>query len=167
MSTNILDIPRVYTGIAEWMACMIYAIQFRHRIPMKWYVPAAGAALGLQCLFLVVTDDWPLYLWIPCMVTAAGMMLGLLLLLCDLDFLSGAYTCVRAFVLAEFAASLEWQIHCFLWPMDDVVWWQSWGLLVLVYAGICLVMVLLERRCDCQVCRLGVRGNRLMVGGTK
>ena len=166
MSTNILDIPRVYTGIAEWMACMIYAIQFRHRIPMKWYVPAAGAALGLQCLFLVVTDDWPLYLWIPCMVTAAGMMLGLLLLLCDLDFLSGAYTCVRAFVLAEFAASLEWQIHCFLWPMDDVVWWQSWGLLVLVYAGICLVMVLLERRCNSQGSRLAVTGHELLVAVT-
>ena len=91
MNVNILDIPRTYTGIAEWMACMIYALQFRPRISMKWYVPTAGIALVIQCLFLEVTGDWPLYLWIPCMITAAGMMLGLLLLLCNIDILTGAY----------------------------------------------------------------------------
>ena len=148
MNVNVLDIPRVYTGIAEWMACMIYAAQLRPRLPLKWFFPASGTALLLQCLFLVVTDDCPLYLWIPCMVTAAAMMLGLLLLLCNLDFRAGAYTCVRAFVLAEFAASLEWQLHCYLWPQNDAVWWQRYGLLALVYGSIFLVMVLLEKRCN-------------------
>ena len=114
MNVNVLDIPRVYTGIAEWLACIAVASRLMPRMPLKRRIPIAGAALIVQCLFLVVTDDWPIYLWIPCMIVAAAMMLGLILLLCDLDFPSGAYTCVRAFVLAELAASLQWQIHCFL-----------------------------------------------------
>ena len=127
------------------------------------YIPASGAALLVQCLFLVMTDDWPLYLWIPCMAAAAGMMLGLLLLLCDLVFLAGAYTCVRAFVLAEFSASLEWQLHCYLWPQNDAAWWQRYGLLLLVYGGIFLVMALLERRCRPEKARLTVTGHELLV----
>ncbi len=49
MNINLLDIPRAYTGIAEWMACMIYAIRFKPRIPMKWYIPVPGpdCAIGL------------------------------------------------------------------------------------------------------------------------
>lgn len=163
MNVNILDIPRTYTGIAEWMACMIYALQFRPRISMKWYVPTAGIALVIQCLFLEVTGDWPLYLWIPCMITAAGMMLGLLLLLCNIDILTGAYTCVRAFVLAEFMASLEWEIHCYLWPADNAVWWLCFGLLALVYGGVILVMALLERRCNPQGARPVITGHELLV----
>ena len=163
MTVNILDIPRVYTGIAEWMACMLYAISFRPRLPMKWYIPASGGALLLQCLFLVVTNDCPLYLWIPCMIAAAGMMLGMLLLLCDLDFLSGAYTCVRAFVLAEFAASLEWQLHCYLWPENDALWWQRYGLLLLIYGSVFLIMTLLERRNEPRKTELTVTGHELLV----
>ena len=166
MNVHILDIPRAYTGIAEWMACMLYALQFRPRLSMKYYIPASGAALLLQCLFLVVTDDWPLYLWIPCMATAAGMMLGLLLLICDLDFLAGAYTCVRAFVLAEFMASLEWEIHCFFWPGGDAAWWLRYGLLVLVYGSVIAVMALLERRCNPRQARLVITGHELLVALT-
>ena len=148
MNVNVLDIPRIYTGIAEWLACIVVASRLVPRMPLKRRVTLAGAALIVQCLFLVVTDDWPIYLWIPCMIVAATMMLGLILLLCDLDFSSGAYTCVRAFVLAEFAASLQWQIHCFLWPENDPLWWQRTGLLVLVYGAVFLLVLLLEHRCN-------------------
>ena len=148
MNVNVLDIPRVYTGIAEWLACIAVASRLMPRMPLNRRIPIAAAALIAQCLFLVVTDDWPIYLWIPCMVAAAAMMLGLIMVLCDLDFPSGAYTCVRAFVLAEFTASLQWQIHCFLWPEDNPLWWQRAGLLVLVYGTVFLLVLLLEHRCN-------------------
>lgn len=163
MNVYVLDIPRAYTGIAEWMACLVFMLQMKPRLPLKWRIPAAGTALVVQCAFLVVTDDCPLYLWIPCMVMAAGLMLALILLMYDLDILSGAYTCVQAFMMAEFAASLEWQIHCYLWPADDPVWWQRYGLLLLVYGGVFLVMVLLEQRCDPQRTHLVVTGHELMI----
>lgn len=148
MNVNVLDIPRVYTGIAEWLACIVVASRLVPRMPLKRRLPIAGAALVLQCGFLVITDNWPIYLWIPCMIAAAAMMLGLILLLCDLDLAAGAYTCVRAFVTAEFAASLQWQIHCYLWPENNPVWWQRWGLLILVYGLVFLLFAFLEYRCN-------------------
>lgn len=141
----VLDIPRAYTGLAEWLACMVLAQQFKRRFPLKQYVPLSALWLVIQVAFLVLTDDLPLFLWLPCMAAAVGLMLAHLMVSCKLDFYTGAYTCVLAFVLAEFAASLQWQIHCFLWPDDNWIWWQRYGLLVLVYGGVYLVAALWER----------------------
>lgn len=143
---NVLDIPRAYTGLAEWLACMVFAQQFKRRLSLKNYTFVSALWLVIQVAFLVLTDDLPLYLWIPCMAAAGGLMLAQLMLSCDLDLCTGAYTCVRAFVLAEFAASLQWQIHCFLWANDNWIWWQRYGLLVLVYGGVFLIVAFLERR---------------------
>ena len=145
------------------MACMMHALQFGPRISMKRSVPAAGIALVIQCLLPEVTGDWPLYLWIPCMITAAVMMLGLLLLLCDIELPTGAYICVRTFFLAEFMASLEWKIHCYLWPANNAVWWLRLDLLALVYGGVILVMALLERWCNPQGARTVITGHELLV----
>ena len=148
MNINVMDIPRIYTGIAEWLACMVVASRLAPRMPAKYRIPIAGAALAVQCGFLVISDNCPIYLWIPCMVAAAAMMLGLILLLCDVDLAAGAYACIRAFVTAEFAASLQWQIHCFLWPQNNPVWWQRWGLLIAVYGAVYTLFALMEYRCN-------------------
>ena len=91
------------------------------------------------------------------------MMLGLLLLLCDIELPTGAYICVRTFVLAEFMASLEWKIHCYLWPANNAVWWLRLDLLALVYGGVILVMALLERWCNPQGARTVITGHELLV----
>lgn len=146
VQVNVLDIPRAYTGLAEWLACVVFIQQFKRRLPLKKYLPLSALWLAVQVAFLVLTGGLPLYLWLPCMIAAVGLMLAQLMLSCDLDFYTGAYTCVRAFVLAEFMASLQWQIHCFLWPDDNWIWWQRYGLLALIYGGVFLAVALLERR---------------------
>ena len=146
MNLSILDMPRAYTAIAEWLAVMLFALSFPPRQPRRNYAVTALCALAVQTVFLVVTDDISLYLWLPCMMMAVGMMLGWLLLLCDISVKEASYACVRAFILAEFAAAIEWQIHRFFWPVEDPVWWQQHGLMLLVFGGIFLVMWLLEQR---------------------
>ena len=163
MNVNILDIPRVYTGIAEWLACMVFCLRLEPRLPLRWRIPVSLTGLAVQCLFLVVTDDIPIFFWIPCMITAALLMMGLILALCDLDLASGAYACVHAFVLAEFTASLEWQMHCFLWPENHPAWWQRWGLLVLIYGGVFTVMTLLLMRSSPRRTRLMITGHELLI----
>lgn len=61
-SFQIPDIPRAYTGLAEWMACILFAIQLKRRLPWKRWILCALCALAVQCLFLVVTDNIPIYL---------------------------------------------------------------------------------------------------------
>ena len=146
MNSVVLDIPRIYTGLAEWLACMVMVASYRKYMPSGrfWMISLLG--LVSLCTFLVLTDNIVIWLWIPCMVFAAVMMLGLILFLCDLDLLAGIYTCIRAFILAEFAAALQWQIHCFFWPENNPVFWIKYSLLILVYALVFGVMYLLERK---------------------
>lgn len=162
MSEKVIDIPRAYTGLAEWLACVMLSLQLAPRMELKQRIPIAGIALVLQCAFLVISDNWPIFLWIPCMVVAAGMMLGLFLLLCDLDFSAAAYTCARAFMLAEFTASLQWQIHCFVWPTEPPAWWKAVGLMILVFGGVFALAFVLERKFASGQSRLVVAPHELI-----
>lgn len=162
MNPEVLDIPRVYTGIAEWMACMLYAMQLRPRLPRKWFIATAILGLAVQCLFLVATDNIVIFLWVPCMAAAFVMMTAQAMLLCDVDIYTAAYAGMRAFILAEFMAALEWQIHCFIWPDSNPVWWQQYGLMLLIYCGIFISMWFLERRCILNGAELTVAKTELL-----
>lgn len=146
MNLSLLDIPRAYTALAEWMACMLFAACYPPRLPKRSYWITALCALVVQTVFLVLTDDISLYLWLPCMIMAVGMMLGWLMLLCDIGMKQASYACVRAFILAEFTAAWEWQLHRFFWPEQNPVWWQQHGLMILSFSAIILLMALLEQR---------------------
>lgn len=147
MNLNILDIPRIYTGIAEWMACMMYIIPFRSRRNRGRFWAESVLWLLAQCLFLAMTDDVSLYLWLPCMIAAVSMMLGMIIRLCDVDIRTAAYMCIRAFILAEFIAALEWQFHCFFWPDVQPAWWQMHGLMLVIFCGVTVIVAALERKC--------------------
>ena len=45
MNGIVLDIPRIYTGIAEWLACVTYAGLCMPRFSRKWQIPAALGCL--------------------------------------------------------------------------------------------------------------------------
>lgn len=146
MSTQLLDIPRLYTGIAEWMACMVLVLTYRPRLKdWRFYVTAALLG-GCQCAFMVVTDNVPLFLWIPCMVAAwVGMVLQLRLL-SGLSWITAAYAGIRAFILAEFAASMEWQLHCFFWPEPQSLSLLPVVLLLATYGTVFGIAWGMERR---------------------
>ena len=113
-----------------------------------------GLGLAGQCLFMMLTDALPLWLWLPCMAAAVGMMLALIAACCDMPLASAGYCTVRAFLLAEFAASLEWQLYSYaLFALG----WQEMGagraalavgMLAGVYAAVFLGMYGLEKRRD-------------------
>ena len=104
------DIPRLYTALAEWLACMVYVLALRPRFGRgATILIGAGWLLGMG-VFLQLTGHVPIVWWIPCMTAAVAAMYLLLLLACEIPALDAGYCCARAFILAEFAASLEWQI---------------------------------------------------------
>lgn len=72
---------------------------------------------------------------LACWPVAAGSVQG-----------DAAYYCIHAFVLAEFAASLEWQLYCFLLLNREASAWMRAGLLVAVYLAVFLLMGGLVRR---------------------
>ena len=67
----------------------------------------------MQCLFLQLTDELRMILWLPCMAGAVGLMFFLISACCDIPLAGAAYFTAFAFLTAEFAASLEWQLYSY------------------------------------------------------
>ena len=64
----------------------------------------------------------------------------------SITLLEAGYHCARAFILAELAASEEWQLHCALWPARGP--WEPLSLLLLalVYGTLFGIMCYLQHR---------------------
>ena len=136
--TTLPDIPRLYTALAEVLAALLYA----HRLPPRmnqrviWGVEAGWAVLLGAFLQATPTAGIPLEWWIPCMAAAILSMLLFLWVTRSITLLEAGYVCARAFILAELAASVEWQLHCVLWPQRGGAEPLSLLLLAVVYGGI-------------------------------
>ena len=128
------DIPRLYTALAETLGAVLYAQAAPSRTakPVYWGITAGCGAL--LAAFLYLTGDVPLLWWIPCMAAALVWIYLYLLATRELNLLEAGYCCARAFIVAEFAASVEWQFHCGIWPQRGA--WEPLSLLLLavVYA---------------------------------
>lgn len=112
--TVLPDIPRLYTALAEILAALLYANARPARTakPMHWGITALWAVL--LAAFLHLTGHVPLRWWVPCMVTAIAAIYLYLWGTREMNLREASYCCARAFILAELAASLEWQLHCWL-----------------------------------------------------
>lgn len=110
---DLMDIPRSYTAIAEWGACILAIYMMPRRYSRKQFIPISMLALLIQIGVLVLTDDVPIMFWIPCMLLAVACMYLFLCICCDTTLLVIGYYCASSFILAEFAASLEWQLYYF------------------------------------------------------
>ncbi|MCO6559232.1 MAG: sensor histidine kinase [Bifidobacterium sp.] len=113
--TNALpNIPRLYTGICEWMACLVYLLVIYRRAP-KWR-SVLVAAIGLPAIIGIQYFDGAMSLdfWIFGMLLAVAGMYLVIVLGAQTTPREGLYVAARAFVLAELVASLHWQIATFI-----------------------------------------------------
>ncbi|HJD20745.1 MAG TPA: GHKL domain-containing protein [Candidatus Gemmiger faecigallinarum] len=159
--TGLPDIPRLYTALAEWLACTLYLLALRPRFGRGATAAMSAAWLAGLGAFLQATGKVPLAWWIPCMVTAVAAMFLYIYACCDISARDAGYCCARAFLLAEFAASLEWQLHCMLWP--EMSGWQPLALLLMaaVYAAVYGFLYWYEFRRVRQNPVLGITGRAL------
>ena len=113
MGNAIPDIPRVYTAIAEWTACLIFIAVLKPRFDRKKTMFISYSMLGIHTIFMYLTGSISLYFWIPCMIVAYFSMTLLIFACCKTSYWESCYYGFFAFVLAEGMASLEWQLYNF------------------------------------------------------
>ena len=130
------DIPRLYTALAEWSACLTYLLLIRKTVRSAPFWLISVAFLILQSLWLLSTGNLPTVFWIPSMAVAAVLMYAFLMYGSGLSPLAVGYCCAKAFLLAELAASLEWQLHSYLEAAGLLFASLRLLLLIAVY-GIC------------------------------
>lgn len=105
--------PGIYYALAYWLSCTLY-IRMNPRKLTGWRL------WGMQALFLLaigtfmmLTDGVDLIWFFPCVFFYVFLMFLYIKLCCGMPALKAGYFCARAFILGEFAASLEWQLFYF------------------------------------------------------
>ncbi|MDR1272123.1 MAG: GHKL domain-containing protein [Clostridiales Family XIII bacterium] len=161
MNALISEIPRIYTALAEWGACMVYISMLPPRVSRKKLIVCAPAALLAQIAFMASTGKLPIPFWIPCMMVAILLMFGFLYFTCQSNAANIASTCARAFILAELTASLERQIYWFFFPGDDASFIVKAVLLAGIYGSIFFLARLLEHRHIADTRKLDISGREL------
>ena len=141
MNNFMPDIPRFYTALAEWLACMIFILPLKKRMKKIQTAAIMAGALLIQGVFLVLTGNLPLYLWVPCMILAVLLMIGFIFCSCDVNWMDAVYFGMIAFVMAEFLASIEWQIVCFFCTNGMAAIWVRILLLVGIYGVISFILL--------------------------
>ena len=157
------DIPRFYTALAEWLSCLRCMRELVRRFSGWRFWGIAGTAFLVQSVFLVLTGGLDGPVWLMCMAAAVFLMFCFLRISCGSSSLDVVYVCVKAFVLAEFMASLEWQLHCFFFNvMGYESGWTGLLLLLAVYGGTCLVMRGISSRYISGTERMDTTGRELL-----
>lgn len=131
--TALPDIPRLYTALAECLAVLLFTPGLVARFSRRATVAITLVWAVVLSAFLGLTGNVPGPFWIPCMVAAIGLSYLYLWGTWSITLLEAGYHCARAFIVAEFAASIEWQFHCYLWPSRSPVHPLSLVLLGVVY----------------------------------
>lgn len=139
--------PRLFTALAEWGACMLFLLQYSRRLRGPRFWLTAAGALVVQVLWLEGTGSLPVAFWMPAMAVAVGLMFLFLAVCGRSDLLGAGYCTVRAFLLAEFTASLEWQLYAFfVWETKIDGFVPATIFLVVIYGAVFLLAYHLEQR---------------------
>ena len=154
--TAVPDIPRLYTALAECLATLLYARQLTPRYSSRRSTVNSLIWMAGLAVFMQLTGSVPLVLWLPCMVAAIGSMYLFLWRTCETTPLEAGYYCARAFILAELAASVEWQLHCALWPQRSGRDPLAVLLLVLVYGALFAAVYWMEKQHSTQPAKLHI-----------
>ena len=136
------DIPRIYTAIAEWVACMLFILPLTKRFDNAKTGALMAVLLLVPSAFLMITGSVKIYFWIPCMIIAVLLMIGFIYGCCEISLRDAGYFGMIAFVAAEFMASIEWQVVCFFWDGTVPAVAIQIVLLVLIYG--CVAAILYE-----------------------
>lgn len=108
------DIPRAFTAIAQWGACMVYVMILKNRLGKIKTLLLSLPFLFIQCVFLLTTKNLSLFWWFPVLMVAILLMWLMLKSLCCIGRKECTYVALCAFLMAEEVAALEWLIHYYV-----------------------------------------------------
>ncbi len=147
MIEDLQDIPRIYTAIAEWLACYLY-IAFGKKRYYGWkHYGLMAVTFGLIASIQLWAGQLALVYWVPGMIFAFASMWLTVIWLSKNNFMTSLYFTIQAFVLAEFAAAFEWQIYYFFaTTTNNLQQIYSIIFMICIYGFIFLLVYFLEKR---------------------
>jgi signal transduction histidine kinase len=139
--------PRVHTAIAEWLACLIYIFPRTKRIQGWKLWSVCAAFFGILLLTNMASEREDGLAWVLLMIACMAEMYLMIWLCCKARVWKALYFWAHAFIAAEFAASLEWQINCYIiyggYPLTGT---QTYTCMAAVYLLVFGLLWLLNRK---------------------
>lgn len=135
--TDLMDTPRICTAFAEWGGCLVSIMMLRRKISGVKLYAALGGMLAWFLIYHSVAGMLPLFVWIPGMLGAIISMWVFIRLFCDISWKDSGFCCLRSFVLAELAASLQWQIYVWFVMYTG---WRDWRILAVIMTVIYIAL---------------------------
>jgi hypothetical protein len=166
MSTaEVLNTPNYYYAISYWLSVFVIANVNKKRIGVtKWFLINCFSASTIM-IFMELTDGRPQWLFIPTMIVIIAMLFAYIYLCCEFSLTEAGFYCAKAFINAEFAASLCWQIYFHFSEQFPGNWVRVWQLveMVLVYVSVFSCFHFIEKNLRNDVEELQITRRELMV----
>ena len=108
--TDLPDIPRFITAVAQWLACSIWIMSLGQKLRGVRFAAVSVGFFVIQSTFMVVTDGFEGIAWNLCMAAAVLLMFCYIRVCTGITVNNAVCCCCIAFIASEFAASIEWQI---------------------------------------------------------
>lgn len=121
------DIPRIYTALAETLACILVCLPLLWTRDWRKKVPILVLIFAGQIALQLLAGTFPLIFW------TLGMTTNIIWMFCSIYLLGvdnqkvTLYLTAKAFIAAELVASIAWHIYCltiYQQPVDNL-WTQA------------------------------------------
>ena len=145
---SVPNIPRLYTAVAEFLACLLFII-FAKKKFNKWKTTIICViALITFILFHYVAGIAPIQFWIPFMIMAVLLMWLFINSTCKGSIKLSLQNTITAFIIAEFVASVEWWLYFFFASSFEPLKSDLANALICIflYGSLFSILFLLERR---------------------
>lgn len=146
MYSNLVDLPRFYTALAEWMSIMVFCLIMPRKVDNLKFASIAAVGLAVQNALLISTESVHIYFWLPIMLLAVFFMYVLLSAVGMMTWKCNLYYTLKAFIAAEFVASFEWQISYYFSNIFGHSIVRQLILLVIVYGSLFSAIYYLEKK---------------------
>lgn len=147
---TLVNTPGYYYAIAYWLSVCMYGAFLKKRFsaPAIWAVRSVG--FFILWFFMRVTRNANQMLFVLSMLVIAILIFLLMFFTCAENIYKCLYYSVRAFILGEFAASLEWQIYYYLIERWAKLMGELYNILIMVviYFVVFLIFYLLDKQIE-------------------
>lgn len=144
----LLSAPGYYCALGYWLASVLFICV--NQLRRNKYVTTGISLLFLLLImgFSILTDTNMAIYFLPCFLCVQLMLFAMIYVCCNMSLRNTCYFTIRAFIMGEFTASLEWQLYTyFLRTIQPERTLLLNGILLMGVHGICfLIIYLLERK---------------------
>ena len=141
-----VNIPVLFTGIAEVIACLIYVVLLKKKISQNKIITVVCIATASILLYGCARKLFPVWMWPIYIMLRIVFMYLLLYFVLDEKKTVLCYYALKAFMIAEFIASFEWQLVSFYnWGESELTVMDILTAIV-IYVLAAVVIYLIERK---------------------